>query len=268
MKKIALITIIVILLLAANNYAEPEVPQVFGRDLGVEIGFEASYITYTEPGVMREKGFMHGVTGALAYRNYNYMISLEARADIGQVNYHSGSSGDMDNIDDTTWEARIIGGYDFYVSETFAMTPYTGLGYRHLDDNMGGMSSTTGARGYDREINYVYSPIGIDVTRAFENGWNIKLRLEYDKFWDGNVESKLGSISGYYNIENNQDKGYGCRGSIMFKKKGETIDFIIEPFFRYWSIKDSKYATDPGGSTWLEPKNNSKELGINFAAEY
>ncbi|MEK6733411.1 MAG: hypothetical protein AABY55_07270 [Candidatus Omnitrophota bacterium] len=54
----------------------------------------------------------------------------------------------------------------------------------------------------------------------------------------------------------------------MFKKKGETIDFIIEPFFRYWSVKNSKYTTGPVGTTWVEPKNNSEEFGINFAAEY
>jgi hypothetical protein len=196
------------------------------------------------------------------------MLGIEARASIGQVDYTSNSTGSLDNIDDNMWEARGLAGYDFYVSETFAVTPYAGIGYRHLDDNMGGMKSTTGALGYDREISYVYSPIGIDVTTAFENGWNTKLRLEYDKFWDGNVESHLGSIPGYYDVENDQDKGYGYRGSLMFKKKGETIDFIIEPFFRYWKMKDSKYTTDPAGRTLLEPKNNSKEFGVNFAAEY
>ena len=62
-----------------------------------------------------------------------------------------------------------------------------------------------------------------------------------------------------------------CNGTeyyLLFKKKGETIDFIIEPFYRYWNIKDSKYTTDPGGTTWIEPKNNSKEFGINLAVEY
>jgi len=268
MKRIAFIAIFWLLLLAGNGFADLEAPQVFGKDLGVEIGFETSHITYTEPGLMREEGFMYGLTGALAYRSYNYMLSIEARASLGQVDYHSGSSGDMKNIDDNMLEVRGLAGYDLNMSETLAVTPYIGIGYRHLDDNMGGKISTTGAYGYDREISYLYSPIGIDVTTAFENGWNMKLRLEYDKFWDGNVESHLGSIPGYYDIENDQDKGYGYRGSIMFKKKGETMDFIIEPFFRYWHIKDSKYTTDPGGTTWHEPKNNSEEFGINFAAEY
>jgi hypothetical protein len=268
MKKIALITIFSILLLASQGFTEPETLEVFGRDLGVEIGFEASHITYTEPGVMRQEGLMYGVTGTLAYRNYNYMLSIEARANLGQVDYSSNSSGDIDNIENIMWEARGLAGYDIEMSEIFAITPYVGVGYRHLDDKMGGKISTTGALGYDRTITYVYSPIGIDVTRAFENGWNIKLRLEYDKFWDGDVESHLGSIPGYYDIENDQDKGYGCRASMMFKKKGEAIDFIIEPFYRYWSIRDSKYTTDPGGTTWVEPKNNSKEFGISFAAEY
>nr|MBU1327908.1 autotransporter outer membrane beta-barrel domain-containing protein [Candidatus Omnitrophota bacterium] len=268
MKRIAFITIFWILLLTGNGFADLEAPQVFGKDLGVEIGLETSYITYKEPGVMKEKGFMYGITCAMGYRNYNYMLGIEARASLGSVDYSSGSSGTLNNIDDNMWEVRGLAGYDFYVSETLAITPYVGIGFRHLNDNMGGRSSTTGARGYDRNISYLYSPIGVDVTTTFENGWNVKLRLEYDKFWDGNVESHLGSIPGYYDIENDQDKGYGYRGSVMFKKKGETMDFIIEPFFRYWNIKDSKYTTDPGGTTWLEPKNNSKEFGISFAVEY
>lgn len=272
MKKILLIISIIfeigILFPAGYVFAEQETPSIFGRDLGVEIGFETSHIAYEEPGVMKETGFMYGITGALAYRSYNYMLSVEARVSIGQVDYTSGSSGTLDNIDDNIWEIRGLAGYDFEMSETFAVTPYAGIGYRQLEDSMGGMSSTTGARGYDRKISYLYSPIGIDVTTAFENGWNVKLRLEYDKFWDGNVESHMGSIPGYYDIENDQDKGYGCRGSVMFKKRGETIDFIIEPFFRYWSMKDSKLTTDPGGTTWVEPRNNSKEFGINFSAEY
>jgi len=268
MRKIAFIIIFGILFLTGYGFAEPEVPRIFGRDLGVEIGFETSHITYTEPGVMRQEGFMYGLRGALAYRNYNYMLSIEARASLGQVDYHSGDSGDIKNIDDSIWEVRGLAGYDLNMSETLAVTPYIGIGYRHLDDNMGGRISSTGAYGYDREISYMYSPIGMDVTTALENGWNIKLRLEYDKFWDGSVESHLGSIPGYYDIENDQDKGYGVRSSIMFKKKGETIDFIIEPFFVYWNIKDSKLTKDPGGTTWIEPKNNSQEFGIHFTVEY
>lgn len=268
MKKIALIIILGILILMGHGFAEPETLEVFGRDLGVQIGFETSHITYKEPGLMKEEGFMYGINGAIAYHNYNYMLSLEAKASMGEVDYTSTSSGSLDNIDDTMWEIRGLAGYDFGIPETFAITPYVGAGYRHLEDNMGGKRSTTGARGYDREISYVYSPIGVDVTRVFENGWNIKLRLEYDKFWDGKVESHLGSIPGYYDIENDQDKGYGCRGSLAFKKRGERIDLIIEPFFRYWNIKDSKRTTDPGGTTWIEPKNTSKEFGINLAIEY
>ena len=268
MRLFIIITILGVLSVAGFCFAEPEAPQFFGRDLGVEMGFETSHITYTEPGIMREEGFMYGVTGALAYRNYNYMLSIEARASLGQVDYSSGASGKLDNIDNSMWELRGLAGYDFHLSEVSAVTPYIGLGFRQLNDNMGGRSSTTGAAGYDRNISYVYSPIGIDVTRAFGNDWHVKLRLEYDKFWDGNVESHLGSIPGYYDIENDQDKGYGARFSIMFKKRGETIDFIIEPFYRYWSIKASKYTTDPVGSTWVEPKNNSKEFGVNFVAEY
>ncbi|MDI6891282.1 MAG: hypothetical protein QMC83_10175, partial [Thermodesulfovibrionales bacterium] len=82
--------------------------------------------------------------------------------------------------------------------------------------------------------------------------------------WDGTVKSHLGDVPGYYDIENDQDEGYGIRGSIKLKKKGEKINFVIAPFIRYWNIKDSKTTTDPAGTTWIEPKNHSTEYGINM----
>ena len=76
MKRLIPIVMFVVLSAGGHCFAESETSQVFGRDLGVEIGFEASHFTYKEPGLMQEKGFMYGLTGALAWRNYNYMVGL------------------------------------------------------------------------------------------------------------------------------------------------------------------------------------------------
>jgi hypothetical protein len=92
--------------------------------------------------------------------------------------------------------------------------------------------------------------------------------LEYDIFWWGKQKSHLGSVPGYYDIENDQDKGYGIRGSIKFQRRGEKVDFVIGPFIRYWNIKDSKTTKDPAGTTWIEPKNNSTEIGCQLAVKF
>jgi len=278
MKRVISIVFFGALLITGSCFAENEESnQEVRHDLGISIGFEASHITYKEPGVMKQDGAMYGIDGALVYRGWlplsleekdQYMLSLEARANAGKVDYTSNSSGAIDNIDDYMLEFRGIGGYDFYASENSVITPYLGFGYRYLNDDMGGKISTTGAHGYEREITYFYIPLGIDVYNEFHDDWAVKLRLEYDAFIEGDVKSHLGSVPGHYDIENKQRKGYGARGSIALIRKFKYVNLVIEPFARFWSIANSKVTTDPGGTSWIEPKNNSREFGINISAAY
>lgn len=230
-----------------------------------ELATEISHITYKEPGVMREKGVMYGIAGSYTYRK-NFMLKADGRFSYGWVDYRN--SGAMDNIDDYMLEFRGLGGYGFSVLKASALTPYMGIGYRYLNDDMSGRTTSTGAWGYEREISYIYSPIGIEMITSLKNGKSIGATLEYDYFWDGTVKSHLSDVPGYYDIENDQNKGYGFRGSIKLEKKGEKINFVIAPFIRYWKIKDSETTTDPAGRTWIEPKNHSTEIGIKFALEF
>ena len=241
---------------------------VFAEPLKVhtwELGTEISHITYKEPDVMREKGMMYGIDGSYAYHQ-NLMLKAEARFAYGQVDYKN--SGTIDNIDDYAWELRGLGGYDFPILKAATVTPYLGIGCRYLNDDTSGKISSTGAYGYERESNYVYSPIGLEVIIPLKNGWSVGTMLEYNYFWKGIQKSHLSNVPGYYDIENNQDEGYGFRGYIKVRNKGEKLDFVIEPFIRYWNIKDSKTTTDPTGTTWIEPKNNSTEFGIKFALKF
>jgi hypothetical protein len=244
------------------------VGSVFAEPLKVhtwELGTEISHITYKEPDVMREKGMMYGIDGSYTYHQ-NLTLKAEARFGYGQVDYKN--SGTIDNIDDYVWEFRGLGGYDFPILKAATVTPYLGIGYRYLNDDTSGKISSTGAYGYERESNYIYSPIGLEVITPLKNGWSVGAMLEYDYFWKGIQKSHLSNVPGYYDIENNQDEGYGFRGSIKVRNKGEKLDFVIEPFIRYWNIKDSKTTTDPTGTTWIEPKNNSTEFGIKFAVKF
>ncbi|MDO8722670.1 MAG: hypothetical protein Q7J31_10670, partial [Syntrophales bacterium] len=165
-------------------------------------------------------------------------------------------------------EIRGLGGYGFPILKATTIKPYLGIGYRYLNDDMSGRYTSTNAFGYERESTYIYSPIGIEVITTLKNGWSVGAMLEYDYFWEGTQKSHLGWQPGYYDIENDQEKGYGLRGSVEFRKKGEKLDFLIEPFIRYWNIEDSKITTDPGGTSWKEPKNNSTEFGIKFAVKF
>ena len=263
MKKLLAVTICFMFVGVGSIFAEP-----LQKHTG-ELGTEISYITYDEPGVMEEEGVMWGILGSYTYRD-NWMLKAEGRFSYGQVDYEN--SGTMDNIDDYMLEFRGLGGYDFPILTATILTPYIGFGYRYLNDDMTGTTST-GALGYERESNYFYSPIGIETITELDKGWSIGLTLEYDYFWKGIQKSHLSDTGlGLNDLENDQDDGYGVRGSVKFQKKGEKLDFVIEPFIRYWNIKESEETAITYSGTVVgygyEPKNDSTEFGIKFAAKF
>lgn len=237
-----------------------------------ELGTEISHITYEEPGIMNEKGFMYGILGSYAYHD-NLMLKAEGKFSFGWVDYSSPISGTVNDIPDYMLEFRGLGGYDFPILKATILTPYIGLGYRYLNDDL-----SIAVGGYERESSYFYSPIGIETITELDNGWFLGAILEYDYFWRGTQISHLSDVNpGYNNPENEQKAGYGLRGSIKLQKKDK---FVIEPFIRYWNIGRSDNAELKLNGVYIgyvygtniddvyEPKNNSTEFGIKFAAKF
>jgi len=233
-----------------SSFAEPSQLQMHTWEVGPEI----SHITYEEPDVMETKGFMYGIAGSYAYHN-NLMLKAEGRFSYGQVDYDGqlsdGTSYTIDGIDDYMLEFRGLGGYDFPILTATILTPYIGFGYRYLHDD-----PSFDPAGYERESNYIYSPIGVETITKLDNGWSLGLAVEYDYFWKGIQKSHLSDVdASISDMENDQNDGYGLRGSIKLQKKSEKIDFVIEPFIRYWDIEKSEVSaiTVAGsiGGIWL-----------------
>ncbi|MBP9853736.1 MAG: autotransporter outer membrane beta-barrel domain-containing protein [Candidatus Omnitrophica bacterium] len=242
-----------------------------------ELGSELSWIKYEEPDVMEQKGLMYGVFTGYTYRphengkvssfselfsngNSLNMFAVDARLGFGQVDYTSNSYGSLDDIDDIIFEVRGRTGYDFPVAEDSRITPFVGFGYRYLNDDSSGMVTTTGLSGYEREANYFYIPIGVEASTALENDWSLGASLEYDIFIAGRQKTHLDTLA-----ENEQDKGYGVRGSVRASKKLENINVFVEPYVRYWNVDDSDsvpviYNGLPYSGQ--EPENNSLETGV------
>ncbi len=267
MKKILLLPMCFFLLaFGFKSYAEPQ------KGGAWEIGTEISHIKYEEPGLMEEEGIMYGIFGSYTYHN-NYMLKAEGKYSYGQVDYDGklsdGTPYTIDNIDDFMLEFRGLGGYDFLVSKATTLTPYIGFGYRYLNDD-----PSFDPASYERESNYFYSPIGIETLTELQNGWSVGLTVEYDYFWKGIQKSHLEDfLASLDTLENDQDDGYGVRGSIKFQKKSEKLNYVIEPFIRYWDIEKSDvvsitYSGTPTGYVGWEPANESTEFGIKFAAKF
>lgn len=266
MKRNILIALFVLFFILPNVYSRSFPDPVW------DIGPYFSYITYREPGVMKEEGPMLGVRGAFTYHD-NFMIKLEGIVGGGSVDYEGGTwdgeSARINDIPDYMLEGRVLGGWDFSLSPQFLITPFFGFGYRYLNDDM----HQKDPGGYERESNYYYSPLGVEAALELGDGWSMGLVLEYDIFWRGRQISHLSDVSSAYNDpENDQDQGYGLRASLEVMKRWEKVLLGVEPFIRYWKIQDSDsdwmtFYGIPAGQV-IEPRNNSTEIGVNLIVRF
>ncbi|MBU0682776.1 MAG: hypothetical protein ABIH85_04575 [Candidatus Omnitrophota bacterium] len=273
MKKLGVLVLCMLVLCSSvNGFADPE---PFKTNT-FEIGPEFSYVVYNEPDVMQEKGWMYGVSGSYAYHN-KFMLGLDGKISWGHVDYSSDDSGEVSDIPNTMMECRGVLGYDFLALENanllFYITPYLGLGYRYLKDNADGKKTDKGRLTYERESNYLYTPMGLEIVTKMDNGWTIGGTAEYDLFWQGWQKSHLGTAVAEFDTVNNvQHRGFGVRGSVMFAKEWEHIGLVLEPYIRYWNIdkseeSDIRYSGVIVGYGY-EPKNTSAEYGIKVSLTF
>ncbi len=234
-----------------------------------DIGPEVYYFKYEEPGLMEEEGVFYGARLGYTYRDWvpassrkspsngGGMFRAEGRFAFGQVDYDGetwgGSPLTFDNQDDFVFEGRLLLGADMLRGDTLN-TLYAGVGYRYLYDDLG----SGGLGGYERESNYLYIPLGYQFDSSHKVGWSFGATAEFDLFLWGQQNTHLSDV-GFVDIENEQDSGYGLRGSVRFQKHGEKTDFIIEPFIRYWNIDKSDVVLGV-----YEPANETLEYGIQL----
>ncbi len=244
-----------------------------------QVGPEISYYQYKEPGLMEEEGTLYGIVGSYTYRGWaalsaeelamdpagrrrGQMFKLDGRFSWGEVDYDGeltdGTPYTIDDIDDYVLDFRLLWGSDSLGAETLN-TFYIGLGYRYLNDD-----PSFDPYGYERESNYFYVPIGIDTISDLGNRSCFGLTGEVDLLLFGIQVSHFSDLDpAYDDIENLQWFGFGLRGSARYEKKTQALDFVIEPFIRYWWVEQS----DPeyfNGLVAYEPKNRSLEYGIHL----
>ncbi|MBN1570679.1 MAG: hypothetical protein JXA73_22740 [Acidobacteria bacterium] len=249
--------------------------------------FDVSHMYYGEKDFMRNKGYFWGVSGDYTYHPDKFMLKVDGRFSIGSVDYWSRGTGTDDGLRDYNFETRFAFGYDLGTSEKASFIPFIGLGYRYLFDGEEGSISTSGARDYDRKANYLYSPIGMETMFRLGSGWSLGATGEYDLLWHGWQYSEIGDyviplefpvFLPNFVAKNDQEDGWGARGSIKVVKNFGELAFVIEPYYRFWELEDSDlfeilqypYYGIPGYDySWLkEPKNSTTEWGINFGIKF
>lgn len=297
--------------IASDETAPPppsRVDQLTGRKSGrteLEMGTEISSMVYEEKGVMTNKGAMYGLYGVFTYRpwadyspdpvmnemNNAAFIRIDGKWNSGHVDYDSQGTGTDDDIKDYMMEFRGTVGYDIAVWPSALFSPYMGYGYRYLNDDSKGRTTSTGHLGYDREANYYYIPVGFNIAKS-KKSWVVNLNVEYDYFLDGSQNSHLedlgpsvlagGRLYTLDNLVNDQDSGFGARGSLKIMKMGKHVDLFIEPFVRFWKIRQSDPTqwTSENGHVFffylgtdipvegIEPKNTTTEFGLKAGARF
>ena len=234
----------------------------------IRVGTELYYYKYEEPN-MQQDGLICGLNMDWSYYISKFLMRAEGLLGGGQIDYTSTVSGNMDGADNFIFEIRGLGGYDFDITNTTVLTPFIGAGYRYLNDDSSGKITNRGALGYERESNYLYSPIGLETDTNMGNGWFFGITAEYDIFWQGKQKSNLSAVfAGLNDVSNDQKEGYGIRGSIRLRKEMEKYSVVFEPFIRYWDIEKSEvsnviYQGVVIAYGW-EPENETMECGAKL----
>ena len=235
---------------------------------GHEFGVSLSNYKYSEPGVMNIQANKIGLEYSGTYsldpewpnQNKGLFLKTELRYVTGQANYNSVSTGSKNSVPDWYYEARILGGRDYSYGDSI-ISPYLGISYRYLFNDLGGTTST-GNIGYRRESNYYSLPIGLSHKMSLSNQKQLQTIVEYSYLIRGLQNTKLSDANALANtalsdISNNQRSGYGFRLSSMLRFDR----WAIGPSLIYWRINQSEQVTS-GGKNYIEPQNNTTELGL------
>jgi outer membrane protein with beta-barrel domain len=237
---------------------------------GWEVGAQVSKYKYEEPDFMKLDGPRIGVVGAYTWAAPNLVYArIDGRVSYGNLDYFSAPTGTVPDIPDWTGEVRLVAGRDYRVGERVALSPYIGLGYRYLYNDLRGyttVGSTTYA-GYRRYSQYWYAPIGLTTRIRMSTQWVFAPTIEYDAFIGGKQKSKLTDTGNpiYVDVNNRQDDGRGYRVYLMVEGR----NWSFGPWLQYWNIKDSDVVFrgydsmgQPVGG--LEPANTTKEYGLEL----
>jgi hypothetical protein len=274
MRKILLLTILVICVASLSQVygqvtttapSRGEVSIVQEEHHRFEMASEMFYMHYKEPGVMKNEGLMVGGDLNYHYRN-KLMLGLENRIAFGEADYHSHDTGMAINNDAFLLETRAVMGADLR-GEEFAVIPFSGFGYRYFYEDRSGSQRATGVGGYERNSNYLYSPVGVGFEYYINELWTADLLGEFDVFWAGFQRSVTGdALAGAPTLYNEQGfmEGYGFKGTAGVSRQVQKMTVRLAGFYHYWDIGESKNDTETIGGTTARmdvPRNKTQEIG-------
>jgi hypothetical protein len=298
-------------LLPVPAFAQPSNPGLAtptGQDVNVSVG---GY-RYVEP--LAQPISLHGLKVAGEYtatrslgQRRRWFFQANARGLFGDVEYDGycrpwlitpngaspngyalglGPTSACSEGGNTDWyvEARALAGRDF-VGGTWGVSPFAGVGLRHLSNSIGGVS------GY-RTDEYLYLPVGLTARTMVASRRTLGITVEYDRLirgWQKSRQSRFGggevpatatapafTIEGFSDVSFAQHSGWALRASAKYQA---TRRWSLEPYYVHWSVGDSTVnditATfTVGGVTarqqlgFYEPFNTTNEWGVKLGFRF
>ena len=230
---------------------------------GWELGGQVAHYQYLEPDFAKLSGNRAGIVAAgTAVSAAGVFSRFDFRGSYGRLKYEG--SGTNDRVPDWILEARVVAGLD-WVGRSVSLSPYLGVGYRYLYNDLRGYTST-GAAGYRRESNYIYAPVGLTARFHLGDRWILAPTFEAEVFARGRQASKLSDAGpGVSDATNEQKGGRGHRASLMLEKDHWAAGF----WTHYWHIEDSdlQCITAVVNGVCLagqEPANYTRESGLEL----
>ena len=279
---------------------------------GHDVNVSVSSYTYLEPGAQSIS--IHGTklggeyTGTVSLdKRQHWFAQANVRGTIGNVTYtgwcspwlitpnsaspngyelDEGEASPCSETGDKDWylEGRALVGKDL-IGHAWALSPYTGLGFRHLSNG------TTGTPGY-RTDDYLYLPVGATVRTEVATHRVLSFTLEYDRLihgWQKTRGSQLGggevpatttapafTIDGFTDVSFAQQGGWALRASAKYQ---ETTRWSVEPYYIRWSVSASPVNDETVAFTvnnvtaheqlgFYEPWNVTNEFGVKLGLHF
>jgi hypothetical protein len=287
---------------------DPGLATPTGHEVNVSLG---SY-TYTEPNApsISIRGAKVGgeYTGTLSLdKRRHWFAQADARGTTGNVSYDGwcspflitpnsaspngyqldlGDPSPCSETGDRDWymEFRGLVGKDL-IGHKWALSPYAGLGFRHLSNGTGGIP------GY-RTDDYLYLPVGTTVRTRLATQGALSLNVEYDRLIRGSQttrDSEFGggdvpatatapgfTIDGFTDVSFDQHGGWALRASAKYQV---TKRWSVEPYYLYWNVSASPVSHETVTFTVnqvtareefgaYEPWNVTHEFGVKLGVHF
>jgi hypothetical protein len=271
---------------ASYNYVEPGAQSISIH--GAKIGGE--YLATLSLNKRRHwfaQTDVRGIIGNLTYTGwcYPFLITPNKASPNGYA-LAVGDASPCSETGDKDWylEARALAGKDL-IGQKWALSPYTGLGFRHLSNG------TTGTAGF-RTDEYLYLPVGMTARTRVASHNALSFNLEFDLLihgWQKTRDSELGggdvsatttapafTIDGFTDISFSQPSGWALRASTEYHA---TKHWSVEPYYVHWNVSASPVNSETATFTVnhvtaqqqlgaYEPLNVTHEFGVKLGFHF